>query len=105
MSKEMVTVSRHTLLVYLGSIDGDWVEAGNDLRDALAVPGRSDLETLIKNNARYQWVQQHCDIDYRGHRPGGDYVSTDESIDAAMLNRDGATPSTDNVNVSRHEER
>lgn len=39
---------------------------------------------LRKDVERYQWVKQHCDIDYRGHRPDGDYASTDESIDAAM---------------------
>ena len=46
-----------------------------------------EVETLHQNNERYQWVQQHCDIDYRGHRPDGDYASTDESIDAAMKHR------------------
>ncbi|WP_277592941.1 ead/Ea22-like family protein [Pseudomonas chlororaphis] len=59
-----------------------------------------DLETLIKNNERYQWIQQHCDIDYRGHRPEGDYGSTDESVDAAM--NKAATQNNETEIVSRH---
>lgn len=33
---------------------------------------------------RYRWITENCDIDYRGHRPDGDYASSDEAIDAAM---------------------
>lgn len=47
----------------------------------------TEVEKLRQNNERYQWIQRHCDIDYRGHLPDGDYASTDESIDAAMKNR------------------
>lgn len=48
----------------------------------------NEVETLRQNNERYQWIQRHCDIDYRGHRPDGDYASTDESIDAAMKHQE-----------------
>ncbi|WP_052506093.1 ead/Ea22-like family protein [Pseudomonas sp. MRSN 12121] len=71
--------------------------------DTVTTRGQVDLETLIKNNERYQWIQQHCDIDYRGHRPDGDYGSTDESVDAAMSK--AATQNAETENVSRHEER
>ena len=33
---------------------------------------------------RYRWITENCDIDYRGHRPDGDYASSDEVIDSAM---------------------
>ena len=42
------------------------------------------LDAVIKDAERYRWITENCDIDYRGHRPDGDYASSDEVIDAAM---------------------
>ena len=44
----------------------------------------AELEACRNDAERYRWITENCDIDYRGHRPDGDYASSDEAIDAAM---------------------
>ena len=128
MSKGMVTVSRHTLMVYLGAIDGDWVEAGNDLRDALAATWCPDIDAVVKNSTRYQFIADSaCDVSfYVANTDSGDgdtapgprveltpdqypvemfgtgKAKLDFAVDALMATKEVATPSTDTEDVSRH---
>ena len=62
----------------------DLARRQRDKAEAERAAALAELEACRNDAGRYRWITENCDIDYRGHRPDGDYASSDEAIDAAM---------------------